>query len=108
MKKLLFYLFILCSTSAAAQNGTTFEVEQLSKPEKLHPVASPDEIYRYLMLSDNELTIRITEKDIWKPPFNVIAKSESPDSLVHFGYNSFSAACIRLMQIIDRSFYHRI
>ena len=31
MKKLLFYLFILCSTSAAAQNGTTFEVEQLSK-----------------------------------------------------------------------------
>ena len=89
MKKLLFYLFILCSTSAAAQNGTTFEVEQLSKPEKLHPVASPDEIYRYLMLSDNELTIRITEKDIWKPPFNVIAKSESPDSLVHFGYNSF-------------------
>ena len=45
MKKLLFYLFILCSTSAAAQNGTTFEVEQLSKPEKLHPVASPDEQY---------------------------------------------------------------
>lgn len=45
MKKLLFYLFILCSTSAVAQNGTTFEVEQLSKPEKLHPVASPDEIY---------------------------------------------------------------
>ena len=50
MKKLLFYLFILCSTSIVAQNGITFEVEQLSKPEKLYPVASPDEIYRYLML----------------------------------------------------------
>ena len=45
MKKLLFYLFILCSTSIVAQNGITFEVEQLSKPEKLYPVASPDEIY---------------------------------------------------------------
>ena len=89
MKKLLFYLFILCSTSIVAQNGITFEVEQLSKPEKLYPVASPDEIYRYLMLFDNESTIRITEKDIWKPPFNVIAKSESPDSLLYFGYNSF-------------------
>ena len=89
MKKLLFYLFVLCSTSIVAQNGITFEVEQLSKPEKLYPVASPDEIYRYLMLSDNESTIRITEKDIWKPPFNVIAKSESPDSLLYFGYNSF-------------------
>ena len=89
MKKLLFYLFILCSTSIVAQNGITFEVEQLSKPEKLYPVTSPDEIYRYLMLFDNESTIRITEKDIWKPPFNVIAKSESPDSLLYFGYNSF-------------------
>ena len=70
MKKLLFYLFILCSTSIVAQNGITFEVEQLSKPEKLYPVTSPDEIYRYLMLFDNESTIRITEKDIWKPrPF---------------------------------------
>lgn len=37
MKKLLFYLFILCSTSIVAQNGITFEVEQLSKPEKLYP-----------------------------------------------------------------------
>ena len=72
MKKLLFYLFILCSTSIVAQNGITFEVEQLSKPEKLYPVTSPDEIYRYLMLFDNE-----------------IAKSESPDSLLYFGYNSF-------------------
>ena len=87
MKKLLFYLFILCSTSIVAQNGITFEVEQLSKPEKLYPVTSPDEIYRYLMLFDNESTIRITEKDIWKPP---------------------SAVCIRLMQIIGRSFYLRI
>ena len=65
MKKLLFYLFILCSTSIVAQNGITFEVEQLSKPEKLYPVTSPDEIYRYLMLFDNESTIRITEKDIF-------------------------------------------
>lgn len=73
----------------SCSKGITFEVEQLSKPEKLYPVASPDEIYRYLMLFDNESTIRITEKDIWKPPFNVIAKSESPDSLLYFGYNSF-------------------
>ena len=95
MKKLLFYLFVLCSTSIVAQNGITFEVEQLSKPEKLYPVASPDEIYRYLMLSDNESTIRITEKDIWKPPFNVII-------------TPFSMVCIGLMQIIGRSFYLRI
>lgn len=62
MKKLLFYLFVLCSTSIVAQNGITFEVEQLSKPEKLYPVASPDEIYRYLMLSDNEQPLELQKK----------------------------------------------
>ncbi len=89
MKKLLFYLFILCSTSAVAQNGTTFEVEQLSKPEKLLSMFSADNIYRWLILSDTESFPQNTEKDIKEAPFNIIAKSESPDSLVYFKYNSF-------------------
>lgn len=89
MKKLLFYLFILCSTSAVAQNGITFEVEQLSKPEKLLPLFSSDNIYKWLILSDTESFPKDTGNNIKDAPYNIIAKSESPDSLVYFKYNSF-------------------
>jgi len=35
MKNTLFCLFIFCSVSTFAQNGITFKVEKLSKPEEL-------------------------------------------------------------------------
>lgn len=89
MKNFLFHLFILCSTYTFAQSEITFEVEQLSKPESLLYLNSPDAIYRRLILSDIDSTLDNTEKDSKNSPFNIIAQSESPDSLVSFAYNSF-------------------
>lgn len=52
MKNTLFCLFIFCSVSTFAQNGITFKVEKLSKPEELLHLHSPNEIYENLILSD--------------------------------------------------------
>lgn len=99
MKNTLFCLFIFCSVSTFAQNGITFKVEKLSKPEELLQLHSPNEIYESLILSDMNIEpYEIKEKNI-KVPYHIIAKSESPDSLVSFGPNSFSMVCIRLMRI---------
>lgn len=38
--------------STFAQNGTTFKVENLSKPEKLLFIKSYEDIYKGLILSD--------------------------------------------------------
>ena len=89
MKNTLFCLFIFCSVSTFAQNGITFKVEKLSKPEELLHLHSPNEIYESLILSDMDIEpYEIEEKNI-KVPYHIIAKSESPDSLVSFGPNSF-------------------
>ena len=89
MKNTLFCLFIFCSVSTFAQNGITFKVEKLSKPEELLNLHSPNEIYESLILSDMDIEpYEIKEKNI-KVPYHIIAKSESPDSLVSFGPNSF-------------------
>ena len=89
MKNTLFCLFIFCSVSTFAQNGITFKVEKLSKPEELLHLHSPNEIYESLILSDMDIEpYEIKEKNI-KVPYHIIAQSESPDSLVSFGPNSF-------------------
>ena len=79
MKNTLFCLFIFCSVSTFAQNGITFKVEKLSKPEELLHLHSPNEIYESLILSDMDIEpYEIKEKNI-KVPYHIIAKSESPD-----------------------------
>ena len=89
MRNALFYLLILFSVPIFAQNGITFKVEKLSKPEELLNLLSPNEIYESLILSDMDIEpYEIKEKNI-KVPYHIIAKSESPDSLVSFGPNSF-------------------
>lgn len=89
MKNVLFCLLISCSVSCFAQKGITFKVEMLSKPEKLLPLDSQEEIYESLILSDmNMEPYEVKRKNI-KIPYDIIAKSESPDSLVSFGSNSF-------------------
>ena len=55
MKNTLFCLFIFCSVSTFAQNGITFKVEKLSKPEELLHLHSPNEIYESLILSDMDI-----------------------------------------------------
>ena len=89
MKNTLFCLFIFCSVSTFAQNGITFKVEKLSKPEELLHLHSPNEIYESLILSDMDIEPYEIKKKNIKVPYHIIAKSESPDSLVSFGPNSF-------------------
>ena len=89
MKNTLFCLFIFCSVSTFAQNGITFKVEKLSKPEELLHLHSPNEIYENLILSDMNIEPYEIKKKNIKVPYHIIAKSESPDSLVSFGPNSF-------------------
>jgi len=72
-----------------AQNGITFQVEELSKPEKLLRMLPSEETYEWLILSDvNMFPFQIKDKCI-DFPFNIIAKSQLPDSIVHFGYHAF-------------------
>lgn len=71
------------------QQEVKFEVEKLSKPEKLLIRRDYNEIYKWLILSDFNMYPFQAEKDRIDFPFNIIAKSEAPDSLVIFGYHSF-------------------
>lgn len=89
MRNLLFCFSMLCSIAMYAQKGVTFEVEKLSKPERILPMRSYENLYRMLISSDLKLTPYLIEKDKMDVPFNIIAKSEAPDSLVTYGYNSF-------------------
>ena len=89
MRNTLFCLLMVGYISTFAQNGTTFKVENLSKPEKLLFIKSYEDIYKGLILSDLKIyPYEIKEKNI-NVPFNIIAKSEAPDSLVNYNYNSF-------------------
>ena len=105
MRNALFYLLILFSVPIFAQNGITFKVEKLSKPEELLNLHSPNEIYESLILSDMDIEpYEIKEKNI-KVPYHIIAKSESPDSLVSFGPNSFFVLT-RRTSYSPKIFYH--
>lgn len=89
MRFFLFCLLTLCCSSTFAQTETTFKVEELSKPEELLPLVSYKDLYQKLILFDKDYPRDITETDVRKPPFNVIAMSEAPDSIISIGYNSF-------------------
>lgn len=52
MRNTLFCLLMVGCISTFAQNGTTFKVENLSKPEKLLFIKSYEDIYKGLILSD--------------------------------------------------------
>ena len=85
MRNVLFCLFILCSVSAVAQKGVTFKIENLSKPEELLDLYSHNEIYERLILSDMDIAPYKVKMDNLKIPYNILAKSEAPDSLVSYG-----------------------
>jgi hypothetical protein len=59
-----------------AQNGKTFKIEDLKKPDKLFWQSSKNDIFQNLILSVDF-------------PYNIVASSNLPDSLVSFGFNSF-------------------
>lgn len=89
MKNSLLLLFMLCCMGAFAQEGITFEVEKLSKPEKLLPTKPYEEVYKNLILSDIKVFPHEVEEGKIQVPFNIIAKSEAPAELVYFTYHSF-------------------
>jgi len=72
-----------------AQNGITFQVEKLSKPEKYLFMRPSEEIYEWLILSDVNMYPKKIKDEGIDFPFNIVAKSQLPDSIVHFGYHSF-------------------
>ena len=91
MKRTVLVFLVCLPLSVFAQNGITFKVENLSKPEKLLRLNSYDDIYKRLILSDVGMThyeIEIEKENI-NFPFNIVAKSQLPDNLVTFGYHSF-------------------
>ncbi|MBN2777057.1 MAG: DUF4419 domain-containing protein, partial [Bacteroidales bacterium] len=72
------------------QHEVKFKVEELSKPEYLLPTSGYSELYKNLILSDVNLSPYQLQKDSVDFPYNIIAKSQAPDSLVTlFGYHSF-------------------
>ena len=71
------------------QHEVKFKVEELSKPEFLLPTSGYSRLYKELILSDVNMSPYQLEKDSIDFPFNIIAKSNAPDSLVIFGYHSF-------------------
>ena len=65
MRNTLFCLLMVGYISTFAQNGTTFKVENLSKPEKLLFIKSYEDIYKGLILSDLKIyPYEIKEKNI--------------------------------------------
>jgi len=71
------------------QQEVKFQVEELSKPEELLHNRNYNDLYKWLILSDVDMYPFEVERDSIDFPFNIIAKSEAPDSLVIFGYHSF-------------------
>lgn len=89
--KLLLILFVLLviTINVSGQQEIKFKVEELSKPEKLLINRDYNDLYKWLILSDVNLYPFQVEKDRIDFPFNIIAQSDAPDSLVFFGYHSF-------------------
>jgi hypothetical protein len=66
-------------------NGITFAIEDLSKPSKLLNLEEYNQIYKNLFLTDAGLS-RLDNVDF---QYDIVAKSDSPDSLINYGYHSF-------------------
>jgi hypothetical protein len=89
MRTLMQSILIGLPVIAWGQNGITFEIEKLSKPEQKLKVHSCDDIYKNLIHYDaNSSKWKYTEpsEDF---QHNILAKSQTPDSLVSFGYHPF-------------------
>lgn len=89
MKKIISIILLSTIVNVFGQKEVKIQIEDLSKPEKLLFSNPPDRIYKNLILKDVGLYPYEVEKDKIDFPYNILAKSEMPDSLVNFGYNSF-------------------
>jgi len=89
MKKVLIVIFTLLSINSFSQNSITFQVEELSKPEKLLQTESYEDIYKELIQSDLSISRFDIEDHNIDIPYNIIAKSKASADLVNYEYNSF-------------------
>ena len=89
MKTIVLALLLCLPLSVFAKNGITFQVEKLSKPQKLLSLDSFDDICKWLILSDVDMPYYQVKKENINFPFNIIAKSQLPDNLVDFEYHPF-------------------
>lgn len=89
MKILLKIILIGFSINTFGQNGLTFKIENLSKPQKILSLQSYEDIYKNLILKDVNLSTWEIQRNGIDFKYNILAKSQAPDSLVNFGYNSF-------------------
>ncbi|MFV0592354.1 MAG: DUF4419 domain-containing protein [Draconibacterium sp.] len=90
MNKFFNLLILLGITvNVFGQNEIKFQVEELSKPERLLFLTDYDKVYKHLILSDLSMNLFQVERENVDYPFNIVAKSEAPDQLVAMGYHSF-------------------
>ena len=89
MRYRLLLMLTLIPLMIFAQKGITIKIENLSKPDHLLRLEAYHNIYENLISSDVGLTrdqVASYSKDY---PYNIVARSKAPDSLVNFGYHSF-------------------
>lgn len=86
--KIVVLLFCI-STSTLAQEEVKFKVEELSKPESLLKTTDYNDVFKRLISSDINMSPYRVKKENIDLPFNIIAQSKAPDSLVYLGYQSF-------------------
>jgi hypothetical protein len=93
MKRLLEILFLFLSVSCFGQNGITFTVEKLSKPEDLLYLRSYEDIYKNMILEEGNLDRWDIEEQGGDFKYNILAMSKAPDSLVNssFFYGMYAA-----------------
>ena len=77
------------TVNVCGQQEVKFKVEELSKPEKSLIKRDYNDLYKWLILSDYNMYPHQVKKDSIEFPYNIIAKSHAPDSLVVLGYHSF-------------------
>lgn len=82
-------LLLFVTVSVFGQDGIKFQVEKLSKPKAVLPTTGYDDVYKKLILSDANVSFYSVKKEGIRFPYNIIAKSTAPDSLVCYGYQSF-------------------
>ena len=95
MKTRMMLIFcLLClgfgfSINSFGKNGFTFKIENLSKPEEILNLHSYEDIYKNLILKEALLSEWEIQQNNLDFKYNILAKSQAPDSLVDFGYNPF-------------------
>jgi len=89
MRNRLILLLLVMPLMIFSQKGITLKIEDLPKPERLLKLDAYDDIYKGLILTDvglNKYQVANYKNDY---PYNIVAKSKAPDSLLNFGYHSF-------------------